>query len=145
MTTYFVCNATSLFFGHHLRSNSTRRQADACATGTAQMTVPLSGLRRIHIPVPSLDEQCRIAAELEGHDALIDRLSAEIQQNSRRSDRLRSSLLAAAFSGQLVAQDAGDEPASALLERIATERASANGNNRARTRKTRTPQKKVVV
>jgi type I restriction enzyme, S subunit len=128
-----------------LRTSSTRRQADACATGTAQMTVPLSGLRRIHIPVPSLDEQRRIAAELEGRDALIDHLSAEIQQNSRRSVSLRSSILAAAFSGQLVAQDASDEPASVLLERIAAGPASSNGHKPTRTRKPRAPGERTTV
>ena len=34
---------------------------------------------------------------------------------------LRSSILAAAFSGKLVSQDPDDEPASVLLERIAAE------------------------
>ena len=34
-------------------------------------------------------------------------------------------ILAAAFSGRLVAQDLADEPASVLLERIAVERAAA--------------------
>jgi type I restriction enzyme S subunit len=51
----------------------------------------------------------------------------------RRSTSLRSSVLAAAFSGKLVPQDPSDEPASVLLERIAAERvAAANGHRPAR-------------
>ena len=40
-----------------------------------------------------------------------------------RAASLRRSILAAAFSGQLVPQDPDDEPASVLLERIRAERA----------------------
>ncbi len=48
------------------------------------------------------------------HDAIELRL--------RRSAALRRSILERAFRGELVPQDPTDEPASALLERIAAER-----------------------
>lgn len=127
-----------------LRSNTSRRQADAYATGTAQMTVPLSGLRRIHIPVPPLDEQRRIAAELEIQDVRFDHLSVQIKQLSRRSASLRSSILTAAFSGQLIVQDSTDYPAPVLLERIRAELASSNGDESTGTRRRRIPPEKVT-
>ena len=44
----------------------------------------------------------------------------------------RQNILRAAFSGQLVAQDPHDEPASALLERIRAERAAQGAQPRKR-------------
>jgi type I restriction enzyme S subunit len=43
-----------------------------------------------------------------------------------RSSALRQSVLRSAFSGELVPQDPADEPAPALLERIAAERATSS-------------------
>ena len=40
----------------------------------------------------------------------------------RRAGRLTSSLLAKVFRGELVEQDAGDESAAALVERIRSQR-----------------------
>jgi type I restriction enzyme S subunit len=61
-------------------------QATECATGIAQKTVPLSGLRRILLPVPPLAEQRLIAAkvdELMGCDQL-EALFATARTNGRR-------------------------------------------------------------
>ena len=55
----------------------------------------------------------------------IYRLRGEVRRQYRGCSSLRQSILKAAFSGQLVPQDANDEPASVLLERIAAERANA--------------------
>ena len=98
-------------------------------------------------PVPNLpvERQREIVAEVERRLSLIDSLQSATNDSLARCNSLRSSILAAAFSGMLVPQDSTDEPASALLERIAAERASANGRSPARTRKPRAPQEKVVV
>lgn len=84
-----------------LRTPSVRHQADACATGTAQKTVPLSGLRNIRVPVPSLGDQRRISAILQEWDTHVSRLSSEIQRQQQRSANLRASILEAAFFGKL--------------------------------------------
>ena len=51
------------FFVRALESQFVFDQATKCATGIAQKTVPLSGLRRMLLPVPPLAEQRRIAAK----------------------------------------------------------------------------------
>jgi type I restriction enzyme, S subunit len=100
-----------------------------------QMVPKGSGLQHIHledlrqdcIPLPPLAQQRRIAAEVNRQISLIDELEGALTVASRRSRALRSSTLAAAFSGRLVSQDPSDEPAYDLLERITAERASPNG------------------
>ena len=47
---------------------------------------------------------------------------AVLDQSRKYSIALRQSILKSAFAGKLVAQDAADEPASVLLERIKADR-----------------------
>ncbi|HIX20084.1 MAG TPA: restriction endonuclease subunit S [Candidatus Akkermansia intestinigallinarum] len=92
-------------------------------------------LRKIFIPLPPLQEQHRIADALERHLKQLDIL----RESHRRMRRilhetptsLRQQLLQAAIEGKLVAQDPKEEPASALLERIAKERAALPGKRKA--------------
>ncbi len=46
-----------------------------------------------------------------------------MEPNLSQAQRLRQSILKKAFKGRLVAQDANDEPAGVLLERIWQEKA----------------------
>lgn len=92
------------YLTHALRTSHAKRQADSFATGTAQKTVPLSGLRRMAIPVPSYGEQHAIAKKLDEYDARIAHFSQEIRRQLQRSTILRSAILAAAFSGNLIPQ-----------------------------------------
>jgi len=78
--------------------------------------------KSVEFPVPSLSEQRRIVAEVQHYLSLIAATKATLKSQLRRSSALRSSLLREAFAGNLVAQEPNDEPASALLERIAAER-----------------------
>ena len=64
------------------------------------------------------------------------------QQLSKADAVLRQSILKKAFSGQLVAQDPNDEPASVLLDRIKAEkkqgRKSGENNHSKKTKKRKT-------
>src|SRR5581483_10496604 len=82
----------------------------------------LTTLKSFPVPAPPLDEQRRIVAEVEQQLSVVDAMAAEIDRALKRSAALRRSILERAFSGKLVPQDPSDEPASALLERIAAER-----------------------
>ncbi|MEH2475693.1 type I restriction enzyme S subunit [Nitrobacteraceae bacterium AZCC 2161] len=99
-------------------------QARSVATGTAQLTVPLSGLREFLLPFPALDEQREVVRVIENAFAWIDRLASETTNARKLIDHLDQTILAKAFRGQLVPQDPNDEPASVLLERIRAERLS---------------------
>ena len=94
-------------------------------TGTAQPKLTQAALNRMPIPLPPLAEQRRIVAEVERRLSVIQQAEATVEASLARAERLRQSILKQAFSGKLVPQDPGDEPASALLERIRAEREAA--------------------
>ena len=91
--------------------------------------------------LPPLAEQRRIVAEVERRLSVIQQAEVAVDASLKRAERLRQSILKQAFSGKLVPQDPGDEPASVLLERIRAEREaeqeSATGKDKSRASKTR--------
>jgi type I restriction enzyme S subunit len=103
-----LVNSKYLYYA--LKSNIVFRQATKVATGTAQKTVPLSGLRTIVIPIPPLIEQGKIVEQLEWWLPTTEKSEEMIQLNFNRTDRLRQSILKKAFSGRLVPQTKGQPP-----------------------------------
>ena len=89
-------------------------------------SINLSVLSSFPVPLPPLAEQRRIVAEVERRLSVAQKAEVSIEANLRRVERLRQSILKQAFSGKLVPQDPGDEPASALLERIRVEREASH-------------------
>jgi type I restriction enzyme, S subunit len=94
-------------------------------TTAGQVGISGSQLRSVPVPVPPLDEQRRIVAEVEQQLSLIDSLRVAVESAQKRSAALRRAILERAFRGELVPQDPADEPASVLLERLRAERAAA--------------------
>ena len=68
-------------------------QASKCATGVAQKTVPLGGLRKITIPIPPLAEQRRIAAKISELTELCDQLAKSLSTISATRLRLLDAAL----------------------------------------------------
>jgi type I restriction enzyme S subunit len=114
-----------------LLSSSYQQQINASAVGIALQNVNAKKLAAIRLPVPPVDEQCRIASDIERQLSLIDRMRVALTAAQRRSEALRHSILERAFRGELVTQDPTDEHACVLLERIVAEQA-ANGPKRRR-------------
>jgi type I restriction enzyme S subunit len=85
----------------------------------------LTTLKSFPVPAPPVEEQRRVVSEIERQLSIADAMATEIDQALRRSAALRRAILGQAFSGKLVPQDASDEPAAALLERMGAERAAA--------------------
>ncbi|MFN5474346.1 MAG: restriction endonuclease subunit S, partial [Pseudanabaena sp.] len=105
-----------------LGSDQIQKQALNVATGTAQLTIPLGGLRNFQIQLPSLEEQKEIVRRVEKMFAKIDKMEEEYQKAAKLCDRLEQATLAKAFRGELVPQDPNDEPASVLLEQVKKEK-----------------------
>ena len=91
-------------------------------SGNNQPALNKSRVQEILFPLPALAEQRRIVAEVERRLSVVQQAEATVEASLARAERLRQSILKQAFSGKLVPQDPGDEPASALLERIRAER-----------------------
>jgi type I restriction enzyme S subunit len=73
-----------------LRNRDVYNQATQCATGSAQPTVPLSGLRRIRIPLPPRLEQDAVVAAIEEQFSRLDVGVAALTSAQRRLAQLRN-------------------------------------------------------
>ncbi len=92
------------------------------SSGGVQPNLNLGLVKKIIFPLPPLAEQRRIVAEVERRLSLADGVEKTVEQSLAQAQRLRQSILKRAFEGKLVAQDANDEPAGVLLERIREEK-----------------------
>jgi type I restriction enzyme S subunit len=110
-----------------LRARPARRYFQRAAQGIAgsMPKIDQGVVERLEVPVPPLEEQRRIVAEVEERLSAVDALRAAIERAQRRSAALRRAVLERAFRGELVPQDPSDEPAEALLARIRAEAAIA--------------------
>lgn len=110
--------------------------------GIGRPRVNLGHIRAIPLAVCSMEEQREIARALVDAESSIEEQMKAIDHSLKQSTAQRQNILRAAFAGQLVPQDANDEPASVLLERIRAKRAE-----RAKQSKTRKPkqQKEIIA
>ena len=70
------------------------------AYGAGKPGLNLTNVKEVPFGLPPLAEQHQIVAEVEARTTAIDHLKAELDRQITRSNRLRQSTLAAAFSGQ---------------------------------------------
>lgn len=94
-------------------------------------------------PLPPLKDQTEVVRRIESAFGWLDRLANEHAAAAKLLPKLDGAILAKAFKGELVPQDPNDEPASALLERVAFERAEMAASPRAR--KTNTKKDRAMV
>lgn len=117
-----------------LRSSLGRFQIENLATGNqlSMRNITQDSLRRIVIPLPSPRERDEIVRRVERLLGLADAIENRTGTATSRCNKLAQSILSKAFRGELVPTEAElarregreYEPASVLLERIRTERAS---------------------
>jgi hypothetical protein len=119
-----------LVFRSHMHNRRFMRESQI-TTNIAHLAA--GRFKTVEFPIPPHDEQrARVTAARVQVEACA-RFRSEVVDANNRAAGLRRSILAAAFSGELVQQDLGDEPASVLLERIRAERAAATPTRRTRT------------
>jgi type I restriction enzyme, S subunit len=97
-------------------------------TGRAKLTQ--GALNALPLAVPPQAEMVEIVRRVNSMFALADRIEARCTAARAQAQRLTPLVLAKAFRGELVSQDPNDEPASALLARIASSNTAVVGKNR---------------
>ncbi len=114
------------FIQQLLSSHALRNQIERKAKSTSGVNNINSGeIQSLIIPITTLDEQTEIKEILSSKLSVLDAIEQTINENLKKSEALRQSILKQAFSGQLVSQNPNDEPASVLLERIKAEKVAA--------------------
>jgi type I restriction enzyme S subunit len=111
------------FLAYWIGSDDSQRWLGRFEKGVAYIGVNIEDLRKLPVRLPPMDEQLEIVRRVQGLFAYADRLEARYQAARAQVDLLTPTILAKAFRGELVPQDANDEPASTLLERILARRA----------------------
>jgi type I restriction enzyme S subunit len=98
-----------------LQSEPILNWATTRAKATAgQFNLTLEICRELPIPLPPVDEQVRIASEVEARLSAAAHSERGLHLNFARSDRLRQSILQRAFSGQLVTLYSESKPSDVL-------------------------------
>jgi type I restriction enzyme S subunit len=104
-----------------LRTKKLSLRVGASASG-GQPNINLEMLQPLPVPLPPLREVEAIIELVEEQLSVLEHLKDDLDAKLQSARMLRHSILRQAFTGRLVAQNPGDEPASELLKRIAAER-----------------------
>ena len=112
------------FLAYWIGAESSQRWLGKVEKGVAYIGINLEDLRTLPIEIPPHDEQHEIVRRVEALFAYADRFESRLTTARKQVERLTPALLTKAFRGELVPQDPNDEPASVLLERIRTARAT---------------------
>ncbi len=92
-------NGTSLQFLTYFINSLNLEQY---VSGSAQPKLTQANLNRIPVPHPSINEQHKIVEEIESRFSVADKLEQTIDENLKKSETLRQSILKKAFEGRLV-------------------------------------------
>jgi type I restriction enzyme S subunit len=123
--------ALGKYLTYFLGSPIAREHGNTVKTdGVNQSNINGTKLQEYPYPFCSVAEQAKIIQILDSKLEAADVMEAEIEAGLARANALRQSILRRAFSGQLVAQEPADEPASELLERIRAEREGGGATKR---------------
>lgn len=104
-----------------LQTQEAYQKASEIATGTAQLTVPIKGLRELSFLIPTLPEQMEIVHIL---DSLVikEQNAKELASIIEKIDLMKKAILARAFRGELGTNNPTEESAMGLLKSIILEK-----------------------
>lgn len=106
------------FLWYILQTPEMYDKASSIATGTAQLTVPIKGLRAMTIPRPNIAEQVEIVRILDGFFAREQSAKEAAEAVLDQIELMKKSILARAFRGELGTNDPNEESAVELLRQV---------------------------
>ena len=106
------------FLWYILQTPEMYDKASSIATGTAQLTVPIKGLRAMTIPRPNIAEQVEIVRILDGFFAREQSAKEAAEAVLDQIELMKKSILARAFRGELGTNDPSEESAVELLKQV---------------------------
>lgn len=109
------------FLWRQLQTQSFFEQATSIATGTAQLTVPIKGLRKLIVKCPILPEQHEIVRLIDNLLARERSAQQATEQALASIDLMKKSILARAFRGELGTNKASEASALELLKQVLAE------------------------
>lgn len=109
------------FLWRQLQTQSFFEQATSIATGTAQLTVSIKGLRKLIVKCPILPEQHEIVRLIDDLLARERKAQQATEQALASIDLMKKSILARAFRGELGTNKASEASALELLRQVLAE------------------------
>lgn len=123
------------FVSHYANEMGRRFFIDEGKQTTNLASISLSKISMLPVPIPPPAESTEILHQVSNALSAAADTVAMLDTEAADAARLKQSILKAAFEGRLVPQDPEDEPAAALLGRVASGRPAAGRTGRGRARK----------
>lgn len=111
-------NIDSYYLWYILQSREMFEKATQIATGTAQLTVPIKGLRKLKFNCASANEQIEIVRILDDLLAKEQQAKEAAEGVLEQIDLIKKAILARAFRGELGTNDPSEESAVELLKQV---------------------------
>ena len=130
---YYSSSAFAKYMLYALQSSYFNKQLKSITkkSGQAFYNLGKERLTQLIVPIPPIQEEERIVAEIERFIPFIKEYDLLEQQATKLDneiyDNLKKSILQYAIQGKLVPQDPNDEPAEELLKRIRAEKKAQLG------------------
>lgn len=105
------------FLWYLLQTDEMYNKATEIATGTAQLTVPIKGLRQLSFLIPTCLEQTEIVRILDSIFSK-EQQAKELADVIEKIDLMKKAILARAFRGELGTNDPTEESAVELLKEV---------------------------
>lgn len=106
------------FLWYLLQSQEMFNKVSEIATGTAQLTVPIKGLRMITFQKPTEHEQTEIVRILDNLLVKEQQVKEATEAVLDKIDTMKKTILARAFRGELGTNDSAEESAVEMLRKI---------------------------